>query len=322
MANKPLQKPEYENVPATTDNRSVSLAPQAISSPAIAREVAIIQGGILMAKQFPRDEQAALKKIESDCSRLTLAQSAIYTYARGGTNITGPSIRLAEAISRSWGNFRYGFEELEQRNGESVVRAYAYDVETNTQAERTFKVPHIRETKSGRKELTDPRDIYETVANQASRRVRACILECIPGDIVDYAVGLCAETIRKNVKITAKTPELLENAFSRFSINRPQLETFIQRKLEAITADQYIRLQGIFQSLKDGVAKPDDFFDLTVQEPKAQAPLQTPSGKQKPLKKPDTPPTPPEPEPVQETADDEEGPEAFEDDEFADQFGL
>ncbi len=35
----------------------------------------------------------------------TLAQSAVYSYGRGGSSVTGPSIRLAEALSSKLGEY-------------------------------------------------------------------------------------------------------------------------------------------------------------------------------------------------------------------------
>lgn len=45
--------------------------------------------------------------------------------------------------------------------------------------------------------LTDSRDIYEATANFGARRMRACILGVIPGDVVDMAVNECKETQKK-----------------------------------------------------------------------------------------------------------------------------
>jgi len=51
------------------------------------REISTIQGMIFMAKQFPRDENAAKNRIMRACQRKELSLQAIYKYARGGGNI-------------------------------------------------------------------------------------------------------------------------------------------------------------------------------------------------------------------------------------------
>ena len=236
-----------------------------------AREMARIQGEIFMAKKFPRDVMKALDKIEQECARPTLASQAVYTYARGGSDIKGPSIRLAEAVARCWGNLRYGFEEVSNNGKESSIRAYAYDVENNQQAERIFTVKLGRYSKRGGFSMADdPRDQYEIVANNASRRVRACILQLIPGDIIDYAVQLCSDTIAKNFKVNEDTINKLIRAFANYNVTEAMLEKFVQRRLVAMTADQYVRLQSIYTSLRDGIAKVEDFFVVEKTEEKKE----------------------------------------------------
>ena len=130
------------------------------------RAVAEVQAAMMIARMNPRDQIAAMDRILNACARPTLANAAVYTYARGGSDISGPSIRLAEAMAQSWGNMQFGIRELDQAGGASTVQAYAWDVETNTRREVTFQVAHERHTKNGVKRLTDPRDVYELVANQ------------------------------------------------------------------------------------------------------------------------------------------------------------
>ncbi|MFH1740974.1 MAG: hypothetical protein ABIH23_18380, partial [bacterium] len=147
---------------------SRSVTAEALSS----REMQEVKGMVFMAKQFPRDEELAEKRILKACERVALAEQSAYEFPRGREKTTGPSIRLAEAIAQNWGNMDFGITELEQRNGESVVLARAWDLETNTRASKVFTVPHIRATRNGNYKLTDPRDIYEMVANQGARRLR------------------------------------------------------------------------------------------------------------------------------------------------------
>ena len=250
---------EYE-APQTQTQMSNPMQMMFASNPAIAREVATVQTQMAVAQMFPRNIGQVQRKIDSACSRLQLAASATYSYAKGGTDIQGPSIRLAEALINAYGNAKAGFEITGQTETESTVRAYAFDMETNTQMERTFVVPHMRYTKSGSYPLTDARDIYEAVANQAARRVRACILAIIPADLQEYAVQKCTETATANVHITPDTLTKLVAAFSDYGVTKAQIEDFIQRNLEAITTSQYIRLKSIYTALRDGVAKPESFF--------------------------------------------------------------
>ena len=106
---------------------------------------------------------------------------------------------IAEAIARIWGHIASGFTVVERAHGESTIVAYAWNLETNTLERVGFKVSHKRHTKKGDDPLTDDRDLYELEANNAARRLRACILALIPGDVVDAAVAKCKETLIANM---------------------------------------------------------------------------------------------------------------------------
>ncbi len=239
---------------------------QALTDVAAQREMQEVRGMMLIAKQFPRDERTAIEKILNSCTRLTLAQGAVYSYARGGTDITGPSIRLAEAIAQSWGNIVFGVRELEQRNGESTVEAFAWDIETNTRQSKTFQVSHVRHTKKGQYKLEDPRDIYEAVANQGARRVRACILGLIPGDVVEMAVNECERTLQASADLSAESLKKMLDRFAALKVTREMIEKNIQRRVESINAPLYVRLGSIYQSLLDGMSSVSDWFEVEQKE--------------------------------------------------------
>lgn len=171
----------------------------AVAANAEARAVSEVKAQVMMARQFPRDPLLSMDCILRECERPTLADAAIYLYPRGNEMISGPSIRLAEVLARNWGNVTFGMEVLERgvaKNGVgfSAIRAFAWDLQTNTYVSRHFEVKHWRSTRSGGYKLTDDRDIYELEANMGSRRLRACILQIIPGDVTSAAVAACRKT--------------------------------------------------------------------------------------------------------------------------------
>lgn len=224
------------------------------------REMAEAIGQMQMAKAFPRDVVAARDRILNACTRPKLAESACYTYVRGGTEVTGPSIRLAEMLAREYGNITFGIRELEQRNGESTCEAFAWDMETNARQTKVFQVPHIRYTRAGARRLTDPRDIYELVANNGARRLRACILGIIPGDIVEEAVEACDATINTRFEVTQDRIKDMVGKFEGFGVTAAQLEKRIQCHLAAMRPAQMANLGKIYNSIKDGMSKPEDWF--------------------------------------------------------------
>lgn len=235
------------------------------------RAVSEVQGAIVLAKRFPRNQIEAMDRISVTCQRPGLAEQALYSYARGGTEITGPSIRLAEAIAQNWQNLQFGIRELEQRNGESTVEAFCWDVETNVRQVKAFQVKHERHTKKGNYKLEDPRDIYEAVANQGARRLRACILGIIPGDVIDAAVGQCEQTLKSKADTSPDALKKLVDVFAGMKVTKEQIEKRIQRRLDTITPAQLIQLRKIYNSLKDGMSAPADWFEATTADAKPDA---------------------------------------------------
>lgn len=228
------------------------------------RTVAEIQAQVFMAKQFPRNENQARARILRACQRPGLAAKAIYTYPKGGQRVTGPSIRLAEALAQAWGNLDFNTVILEQRGTESVCLSYCWDVETNTRASRSFIVPHKISTKNGERVLTDPREIYELAANQGARRLRACILSIIPGDIVDEAMAACNETLSGGNKkpLIDRLRELADRFAHYYSVPLESIERYFGYPLDAFTEMDGIALAGIYTALRDGQNKREDYFQL------------------------------------------------------------
>jgi hypothetical protein len=262
------------------ENQDLSVMAQGTKS----REMAEVQSQIFLAKQFPRNEVQAEIKILNACKRKSLAETALYSYPRGSTTVTGPSIRLAETIARYWGNINFGIKELEQKNGESTVVAYAWDMETNTRQEKVFQVKHERYGKGKMTKLTDPRDIYELTANNGARRLRACILGVIPGDIIDNAVAQCYQTLENSYSepLKDRLVKVLQWFKTKYGITQEMVETKLGHNVESFTEQDFVTLSSINQSLKDGMAKREDFFNIVdkKESPKTSLEQQFQGGEQ------------------------------------------
>ena len=241
----------------------------------VSRQAQEVQAAMVVAKRFPRDEVDSYNRIMRSCQRVSLAEQAIYEFPRGGTSVTGPSIRLAEAMAQNWGNLDFGVIELDQKPGESTVMSYCWDLETNTRQTKIFTVPHIRQTKNGAKALTDPRDIYEMVANQGARRLRACILGIIPGDVVDAALDGCQQTLKsQNKEPLIDRVRKMAGAFQNdYGVSLEMLEKYIGCKAEAFTEQTIVKLRGVYKSIKDGMAAREQYFDFSA-EPEKKEPEQ------------------------------------------------
>lgn len=285
---------QYE--PPTIFHEKNEIIPGGGDAAGVARAVQEIQAALVIAQKMGRDEIKCKARIINACKRRELAEVAEYEYSRGGTKITGPTIDLLRAIAARWGNLRYGWTEIERRDGASTVRAFAWDLFTNTQAERTFTIKHWRDTQGGGYALDDERDIYELLANSASRRVRACLEEVIDPDMVDAAIDQCRLTIRSgHTKTLADRAAAMLVAYGAYGVTQDMIERRLGNKLDGISENQMASLQRIYKALKDGVGKREDYFKPETAKPDF--------GKEPPQQPPATASQPPVADPVAEEAD-------------------
>jgi hypothetical protein len=221
-----------------------------------------VQAPFIIAQRFPRDELQAFQRVMNACKRPVLAEKAMYAYPRGNQTVTGPSIRLAEVLLQCWGNCKAGIRELSQSNGISIAEAFCLDLETNIEDTRSFHVPHIRYTKKGITKLTDPRDIYELVANSGARRKRACILANIPTDIVEAAIAACKKTLSSGKKPLLDRIRDMAVKFDELGVSKDMLEKRLGHYLDATIEAEFVNLISIHNSIRDGMSKREDWFDL------------------------------------------------------------
>lgn len=273
----------------STGGAAISVAASAIK--------AQIEAALVVAKRFPRDQNAAVVAVLKSCERTRLAEQSRYRFPRGNTSVTGPSIRLAEVIAQQWGNLQYGIIERERLEGSSVMVAYAHDLESNTRVEQEFSVRHWRDKKGGGEELSEERDIYEITANMGARRLRACILRVIPGDVVDAALDKCDETVKRGdgVPIVDRIRNLVI-AFDAMGVTIPMIEARLGHKLDAIKPDQLVEMRDIYASIRDGMSGRDNWFDPTAKSSQAQAAAVTETPAQPKTGKP-APQSPQSPQP-------------------------
>jgi hypothetical protein len=226
------------------------------------RAMAEIQAAILMAKQDRRNENQCYMEILDSCKRPFLAEKALYAYPRGGTMVTGPSIRLAEVLAQKWSNLKVGITIIKQTVDQTESRAYAYDMQTNYMVDQEFVVPHKRTTKKGVQKLTDERDIRELCANIGSRILRGCILRVIPSDVVDAAIQQCKKTLESSEIPMVEQIRSMVKAFDELGVKVEHIEKRLGHNLDATIPTEIVSLKSIYRSIRDGMANREDFFDI------------------------------------------------------------
>ena len=252
------------------------------------RAIAQVQAAVVMARQFPRSEQHAIAQMRDACGRIELARRAFFSFNRAGQTVSGATVYLARELARIWGNIDYGLNELKRddEHGQSELQAYAWDLETNSRSTRTFVVQHGRDTKTGRKKLTELRDIAENNNNFGARNVREMIFAVLPQWFTDMAEQVCRETMNNGggEPLPVRADKAIA-AFSRARINREQLEDKVGAPVDEWTHADVTDLEILYGSLARKEITRDEAFPprrTTVEELTGETPEPPRKTQQKP----------------------------------------
>lgn len=261
-----VQEQNAPNMPNLNNGAQMDNINQGTVAIEQSRAIAEAQGKLIIAKRFPRDEVQAYNKVAQACQRKGIAEKAFYSYSRGSSVVNGPTIRFAEELARCWGNIDYGIKELSQDDGKSEMQAYAWDLETNAQSVQNFTNPHIREVNKKAVKLTSQRDIYEINANMGARRLRSRILAILPSDLVDMAVAECRKTLAgNNDEPLIDRVKKMVVAFAKVGVTQEQIEKRLKKKVEQMTADDFVDFTGIYNAIKGGESKIAEWFEAEAE---------------------------------------------------------
>jgi hypothetical protein len=100
------------------------------------------------------------------------------------------------------------------------------------------------------------------IANHGARRKRACILALIDGDVVDAARRQCDLTLATKIEVTDELIAQMIERFAGFGVSKEMIEKRIQRHMSALTPAMAVSLKKIFNSLRDGMSTPAEWFEM------------------------------------------------------------
>lgn len=249
------------------------------------RAVAEVEAAVWVAKAAPRDEEQARIRMQRSAGLPRVAERAFYAVPRGGSTATGPSVHLARELARCWGNIQYGVTELSRDGragefGESEMRAWAWDLETNAMHALGFVVPHARKVKSELKRLGDDLNaVYENNANNGARRLRQCLYAVMP----PWFTGEAEDIARQALEAGDGTPlaERITNmlgGFRNLQVTEDDIARRLQRPRPQWTAIDVANLKVVFTSLQRNEITRDDAFPAPARlTPADTAPVPAPA---------------------------------------------
>lgn len=243
-----------------------------------ARAVAEVAAAVRVARDFPRDEAQAFRRMERACGTQALADRAFYSLPRAGGRIEGETVHLARELAGCWGNIDYGIRELRRDDeaGVSEMQAWAWDQETNVRSSRSFVVPHAIMVGKGadkkRKALTDLGDIANNNNSVAARAVRETIFTVLPTPFLVAAIDICNAVLRGEHRPTqqqvspADQAEQIVAGFAGWGVTVAQLEAYVALPRAEWAPQTIASLRVLGGEIKRGEKRVEDEFQVTEPE--------------------------------------------------------
>lgn len=262
------------------------------------QERALIDIQISTAKRYPR----TLSRVKADMlSFATLdeetAASCFYTVPRGGKNIQGPSVRLAEIAVSCYGNLRAGSRVVEAVTGGDnphvVTQSVCHDLEKNV----AFTIEKRRRiVKKRSKETIDEDDINLACNAGAAISFRDAVFKVVPMALIKPVYEAAMKVAIGDAKTLADRRARGFEAFAKMGIVADRVLAMLSKaKIEDVDVSDLEILIGVHTAIKDGQTSIDEAFPAVKKTVEFEAPKKaetteqpktTPSPKHEPVKKP------------------------------------
>jgi hypothetical protein len=214
-----------------------------------------------------------------------------YSFPMGGKKIEGPSIGLAMAVAREWGNCAVPVEYYETA-AEWVFNAHFVDLERGFTVSRVFRK---KKGKGAFKKLEDDRAEDMTFQAAQSRAIRNVVLAGVPRWLTDQAKERAKDAVLKGISkegLAAATEKALK-FLAGYGITEERVMALLGKPKNEWASEDIATLRGLASQLKDGQATAEQLFPPL--EAKEEPPPAAPKTKRSRAAKAETPATPPPP---------------------------
>jgi hypothetical protein len=224
---------------------------------------------IATAKAYPRDVQAALKRIRDIATLDTeTAEDCFYALRRQGSLIEGVSVRLAEIIAGAWGNLRVQTRIIGNDGRTITAQGICHDLETNLAV--SVEVKRRITDKYGK---TYSEDMQVMTGNAASAiAFRNAVLKVVPkavtkrviNEVKDVAVG-------RSMDLESRRQNMLAY-YAKIGVSEADILKYCGVKTPAeINSEMIFELSGLKNAIKEGTTTVQEVFRANVADVDAQA---------------------------------------------------
>ena len=223
---------------------------------------------IATAKAYPRDVKKSLERIkEMAKADEETANGCFYHLSRGGDEINGVSVRMAEIIASCWGNLRVQSRIIGNDGRTITAQGVCHDLESNLAVS-----VEVKRKITGKNGQTFSEDMQVVTGNAACAiAFRNAVLKVVPKAITQGVINEVQEEAKKNIDL-AKNRQQCVGYFVSLGVAETQLFEFLGiNKMEEITVDMIMNLRGIATAIKEGTTTVQETFVKPADEKAAAA---------------------------------------------------
>lgn len=234
-------------------------------APSTAMAIQEVQGSIIIAKKFPRKMDECWSKLMKACQRQSFAKKARYSYPRGKSQVSGPSVNLARTAGQCYGNVRWSLDVLRDDEEYRTIKGWAWDMENNVYVAFEDHFQKLIFRKDGGWIVPDERDLRELTNRRGAILVRNALLGVMPRDFIEDAEAMCLKTLKDKIKDPAGEKKHLILEFEKIGVPVKLLTKYLGT--DSWGPDQLVELQGIITAINDGSGKREDYFPKEQEPP-------------------------------------------------------
>ena len=264
--------------PDVLDAESRTLSGPVQQLPTNGQPVQQMQGRFMgaVAVQRPRSLPTVIRRMEEEAT--LSGESFYYGWSAGGEKIEGPSVKLANAAARCWGNCSVELRPVQETSDAWIFTAAFVDYETGFTIERQFRQAKKWQVYG---KLDDARKEDVRFQIGQSKAIRNVILNAMPAGLIDRAMEVAKEGARAKLQkfidvIDAKegkgkgivqAVDMVLKGLAKHGAK----EDAVLRKLDiaerkAIDIDRLLILRGDLAALDSGEARADELYPATATE--------------------------------------------------------
>lgn len=212
--------------------------------------------------QVPRELAVVRRRVEEE-GRLA-GEEFFYGWGSGKDRIEGPSIKLANALARCWGNCAIELLPVQELADSWIFTAIFVDLETGFTLPRQF-----RQSKNwrvfGKHDEERKADIRFQIGQ--SKAIRNVILNALPASLVERALASAKSGVREKLQkyieknSLSAAQDLLIGELAKLGVKEDAiLQRFGVAHRKALSVDNLVVLRGDLAAVADGQERPEDLF--------------------------------------------------------------